>query len=213
MARKALQENSRVAKGKLKKWLYSAFLSFALILFIPNTGLAVGKGAHGPDIFVIQGMLKSLGSYSGQIHGHYDELTVRGVKHFQKKHGLPVTGSVDKRTFQSIVYSYDHVKWVLHAVKAEEQAKAKKEARVKAKDKTATTVVLVTETVMATAHLAKIMVMAMADQAKTTEMATATVRQAKIMAQAMRTTKAQEKINRIDQKRFVSLKGQAFFCL
>ncbi|MED2818139.1 peptidoglycan-binding domain-containing protein, partial [Brevibacillus porteri] len=101
---------SLMKTGKVKKILGAAFLSATLMFSLPHTGQAVGKGAHGPDIYVIQGMLKSLGSYSGQINGYYDDVTVRGVKHYQKKHGLPVTGNVDNRTFQSIVYSYDSVK-------------------------------------------------------------------------------------------------------
>ncbi|MED1782221.1 peptidoglycan-binding domain-containing protein, partial [Brevibacillus fortis] len=96
--------------GKVKKIIGAAILSVTLMFSLPHTGLAVGKGAHGPDIYVIQGMLKSLGSYSGQINGYYDDVTVRGVKHYQKKHGLPVTGNVDNRTLQSIVYSYDSIK-------------------------------------------------------------------------------------------------------
>ncbi|MFF0913491.1 peptidoglycan-binding domain-containing protein, partial [Brevibacillus sp. NPDC003359] len=101
---------SLMKTGKVKKIIGAALLSVTLMFSLPHTGLAVGKGAHGPDIYVIQGMLKSLGSYSGQINGYYDDVTVRGVKHYQKKHGLPVTGNVDNRTFQSIVYSYDNIK-------------------------------------------------------------------------------------------------------
>ncbi|WP_314302756.1 peptidoglycan-binding domain-containing protein, partial [Brevibacillus parabrevis] len=100
---------SREAVGKIRKVFSSCFLALALLFFIPGTGLAVGKGAQGPDVYVIQGMLKSLGSYSGQINGYYDDVTARGVKHFQKKHGLPATGSVDKRTLNRMVYSYDRV--------------------------------------------------------------------------------------------------------
>ncbi|WP_035317331.1 peptidoglycan-binding domain-containing protein, partial [Brevibacillus sp. CF112] len=100
---------SRETKGKIRKVFSLCVLALALLFFIPNTGLAVGKGAQGPDVYVIQGMLKSLGSYSGQINGYYDDVTVSGVKHFQKKHGLPATGSVDKRTMQRMVYAYDRV--------------------------------------------------------------------------------------------------------
>jgi len=99
--------------GRLKKWLgiagkwfVVAALAIAMTVSMPKTSLAVGKGAHGPDVYVIQGMLKALGSYSGQITGHYNQATVRGVKYYQKKHGLPVTGTVDKRTFTSLVYAY-----------------------------------------------------------------------------------------------------------
>ncbi|WP_372631365.1 peptidoglycan-binding protein [Cohnella sp.] len=92
--------------GIAGKWFVVAALAIAITVSMPKTSLAVGKGAHGPDVYVIQGMLKALGSYSGPITGHYNQATVRGVKYYQKKHGLPVTGTVDKRTFTSLVYAY-----------------------------------------------------------------------------------------------------------
>jgi len=92
--------------GIAGKWFVVAALAIAMTVSMPKTSLAVGKGAHGPDVYVIQGMLKAIGSYSGPITGHYNQATVRGVKYYQKKHGLPVTGTVDKRTFTSLVYAY-----------------------------------------------------------------------------------------------------------
>jgi hypothetical protein len=92
--------------GIARKWFVVAALAIAMTVSMPKTSLAVGKGAHGPDVYVIQGMLKAIGSYSGPITGHYNQATVRGVKYYQKKHGLPVTGTVDKRTFTSLVYAY-----------------------------------------------------------------------------------------------------------
>ncbi|WP_415839974.1 peptidoglycan-binding domain-containing protein, partial [Paenibacillus endophyticus] len=65
-------------------------------------------------------MLKSLGSYSGPIDGYYGASTVRGVKYYQKKHGLPATGSVDVKTLQSISYSYADLK---ASMKAKSKAK------------------------------------------------------------------------------------------
>ncbi|WP_415782929.1 peptidoglycan-binding domain-containing protein, partial [Bacillus manliponensis] len=97
-------------KGAGKKRIGTLLLAFMLVLSMPATSLAVGKGAKGPDIYVIQGMLKSIGSYAGSISGVYDDTTVAGVKYYQKKHGLPVTGVVDDRTFQSITYTYSNIK-------------------------------------------------------------------------------------------------------
>ncbi|MEH6994530.1 peptidoglycan-binding domain-containing protein, partial [Neobacillus drentensis] len=99
----------------LGKSIGTFVLALILLLSMSTVSLAVGKGAHGPDVYVIQGMLKSLGSYSGNINGDYDNVTVRGVKYFQKQHGLPKTGSVDSRTLQSIIYSYSNLKTPLPA--------------------------------------------------------------------------------------------------
>ncbi|MGM0839480.1 MAG: peptidoglycan-binding domain-containing protein [Bacillota bacterium] len=71
---------------------------------MPSVSSAVGKDANGLDVYVIQGMLNSIGSYAGKIHGKYDGTTVQGVKYFQKKHGLPVTGAVDNKTFEYYLY-------------------------------------------------------------------------------------------------------------
>ncbi|NSW36948.1 peptidoglycan-binding protein, partial [Bacillus sp. Xin1] len=97
----------------LGKSIGTFVLALILLISMSTVSLAVGKGAHGPDVYVIQGMLKSLGSYSGNINGDYDSPTVRGVKYFQKQHGLPETGSVDSRTLQSIIYSYSNLKSLL----------------------------------------------------------------------------------------------------
>lgn len=85
-------------------------LACSLWTWVPSISFAVGKDTSGPDVFVIQGMLKSLGSYSGEINGYFNDATVQGVKYFQEKHGLPVTGSVDDRTLESITYAYSKMK-------------------------------------------------------------------------------------------------------
>ncbi|NOU97700.1 hypothetical protein GC093_31390, partial [Paenibacillus sp. LMG 31456] len=43
------------------RYLGTMLLAIALLLCMPNVSWAVGKGANGPDVFVIQGVLKSLG--------------------------------------------------------------------------------------------------------------------------------------------------------
>ncbi|MBD3922631.1 hypothetical protein H8B09_28145 [Paenibacillus sp. PR3] len=63
---------------KLGKYAVTIFLSAMLIFSLPSTMHAVGKGAKGPDVYVIQGMLKSLGSYSGPIDGKYYVLSEGG---------------------------------------------------------------------------------------------------------------------------------------
>ncbi len=93
------------------KSIRTVLLSLILVLGLSTSGFAFGKGSKGPDVFVVQGMLKSIGSYSGKITGHYNSLTVKGVRYFQKTHGLPITGAVDKATFESISYAYAVVKY------------------------------------------------------------------------------------------------------
>jgi hypothetical protein len=86
-------------------------LALLLLLSMSSVGNAVGKNAKGPDVYVIQGMLKSIGSYEGKINGKYNEATVKGVKYYQREHGLRVTGAVDSKTFESITYSYSKLKF------------------------------------------------------------------------------------------------------
>ena len=100
-----------ITKKALGKYIGVFALALMLVLSMSNVALAVGKGAQGPDVYVIQGMLKSLGSYEGKINGKFDRTTARGVKYYQKQHGLPVTGAVDNLTFQSITYSYSTLKF------------------------------------------------------------------------------------------------------
>ena len=100
-----------ITKKALAKYIGMFALVLMLTVSMSNVALAVGKGAQGPDVYVIQGMLKSLGSFEGKINGKYDQVTVRGVKYYQKQHGLPVTGAVDNLTFQSITYSYSTLKF------------------------------------------------------------------------------------------------------
>ncbi|WP_258234999.1 peptidoglycan-binding domain-containing protein, partial [Paenibacillus agaridevorans] len=92
------------------KYVSVAVITLALMFSLPQTTQAVGKKAKGPDVYVIQGMLKSIGSYAGPIDGYYGPQTVKGVKYYQKMHGLQVTGSVDAKTLQSITYSYSAAK-------------------------------------------------------------------------------------------------------
>ncbi|WP_251555295.1 peptidoglycan-binding domain-containing protein [Neobacillus muris] len=65
-------------KKSLGKGIGTSILALILMLSMSSVGLAVGKGDKGPDVYVIQGMLKELGSYSGGITGYYDSVTVRG---------------------------------------------------------------------------------------------------------------------------------------
>jgi len=90
----------------------AAAVVLGLIAFatVPAAAGAVGPGAAGPDVYAIQGMLKSLGSYAGEIDGVYGPLTKQGVAHFQRKYGLNATGVVDGDTLQAILWAYAELK-------------------------------------------------------------------------------------------------------
>ncbi|WP_281889167.1 CAP domain-containing protein [Paenibacillus sp. YYML68] len=90
----------------------SLLLLLVLLLSFTASGtvLAFGKGAQGPDVYAVQGMLKSLGYYSGSITGYYGSVTENGVKLFQKAYGLPQTGAVDGKTLESILWAYGNLK-------------------------------------------------------------------------------------------------------
>ncbi len=77
---------------------------------LPTQSNAFGKGAQGPDVFALQGMMKSLGFYAGSIDGKYGAQSEQGVKIFQRKYGLPITGAVDSKTLESILWAYAQLK-------------------------------------------------------------------------------------------------------
>ncbi|MEW9700238.1 CAP domain-containing protein [Paenibacillus sp. SI8] len=96
-------------QGK-RKHVWIVLICVALFFSTSTTAFAFGKGAKGPDVYAVQGMLKSLGYYGGPITGYYGSQTTAGVKAFQSKYGLPVTGNVDDQTLQSILWAYGNLK-------------------------------------------------------------------------------------------------------
>jgi N-acetylmuramoyl-L-alanine amidase len=55
-------------------------------------------GATGGDVYELQGRLKFLGYYNGNIDGDFGWQTLRGVKDFQYKFGMRVDGVVGPKT-------------------------------------------------------------------------------------------------------------------
>lgn len=55
-------------------------------------------GASGKDVFELQGRLKHLGYYNGNIDGDFGYQTVRAVKDFQYRFGMKVDGIVGSKT-------------------------------------------------------------------------------------------------------------------
>lgn len=58
----------------------------------------VRYGATGDDVYELQGRLKFLGYYNGNIDGAFGYQTLRGVKDFQYKFGMKVDGIVGPKT-------------------------------------------------------------------------------------------------------------------
>lgn len=84
-------------------------LCIILIFSFASEAAAFGAGAKGPDVYAVQGMLTSLGYFQGDITGYYGSKTKRAVQLFQKAKGLPVTGAVDDKTMQSILWAYGNL--------------------------------------------------------------------------------------------------------
>jgi uncharacterized YkwD family protein len=92
------------------KMLLILLIGGLLLTLFAAPVLGFGKGTQGPDVYAVQGMLKSLGFFSGTINGYYGKETERGVKLFQQRFNLPVTGAVDDKTLQSILWAYAQAK-------------------------------------------------------------------------------------------------------
>lgn len=60
------------------------------------------QGDSGDNVKDLQARLKQIGWYDPLIDGSYGETTVNGVRGFQKKREIPVTGEVDQRTLDRL---------------------------------------------------------------------------------------------------------------
>lgn len=74
-------------------------------------GKQISRGAHGPYIAMIQGMLFELSDSCGSIRkpsisGIWDESTAESIASFQKLCDLPVTGHCDKCTWKNLALHY-----------------------------------------------------------------------------------------------------------
>lgn len=101
------------SEHSIGKWRLLACLLALLLAVsgtIPHTANAFGSGTAGPDVYAMQGMLKSLGYYAGPIDGSFGPLTAAGVKAFQRQYGLSATGAVDSQTLESILWAYGNLK-------------------------------------------------------------------------------------------------------
>lgn len=95
-----------------RTYRFVIILVFCLMLNLGSLSVAnaFGKGAVGPDVFAVQAMLKSIGYYPGGIDGIYGTQTVQGVRLFQRKYGLAITGAVNDQTLKSLLWAYEVAK-------------------------------------------------------------------------------------------------------
>lgn len=60
------------------------------------------RGDRGKQVRQVQARLKQLRRYKGRVTGRYGLSTVTGVRGFQTKRRIPVTGEVDRRTLERL---------------------------------------------------------------------------------------------------------------
>lgn len=77
-------------------------IQFVRVAF-PTLNAAAANGARGTTATVIQEWL-SLNGLSVPVDGSFGSATEEAVKRFQKASGLPVTGSVDQRTLDRLMF-------------------------------------------------------------------------------------------------------------
>jgi len=68
---------------------------------VPGPAL-LEQGSTGDRVRNLQARLKQLAWYSGNITGSYGSVTAAGVRGFQVKRAIPVTGEVDQRTLDRL---------------------------------------------------------------------------------------------------------------
>jgi len=60
-------------------------------------------GTAGPSVERVQSVLKRLGFYKGEVSGRYDELTVEGVRAFQRDFGLAADGNINHSVWRALL--------------------------------------------------------------------------------------------------------------
>ncbi|OYN85426.1 peptidoglycan-binding protein [Parenemella sanctibonifatiensis] len=70
----------------------------------PTAGPAILKaGSRGPQVRELQARLRQLDWFVGQVTDLYGRTTTASVEGFQAKRGLPVSGAVDQKTWDTLV--------------------------------------------------------------------------------------------------------------
>ena len=94
-----------VATSHTQQVLYShAAKPFHGIMPWPAGGTLYRSPYYQPAVVPLQQRLRTLGYYTGSADGYYGSRTQQAVRNFQKRNGLPVTGTADPAT-QARLYS------------------------------------------------------------------------------------------------------------
>lgn len=80
--------------------------------FPEEPGYKIRPGDNSDIVAIIQFILRLLSTAYDGIEGLppsgvYDSATMNDVKHFQKMHNIPITGIVDRNTWNSLADAYD----------------------------------------------------------------------------------------------------------
>ncbi len=72
----------------------------------------IDKGEYSDIVAIVQFMLRTIANAYDQIDGIapdgvYGDATIKDIRTFQKMHGLPVTGRVDKATWDELADAYN----------------------------------------------------------------------------------------------------------
>lgn len=89
----------------------------ALDIF-PSADYVVKQGDRGLLVYIIEAILNDMSTKydnmtSLNVTGEFDESTVKAVKNFQNKIGLPQTGTVGSNTWNMLVRTAEHVNQTL----------------------------------------------------------------------------------------------------
>ncbi len=93
----------------MNKYLKILIVIFLIFCMCCVTVSALSKmGSMGDEVLDIQGALKSLGYYTGQIDGIYGTATKNAVIAFQRDNGLTADGIVGKATMNALGINSDN---------------------------------------------------------------------------------------------------------
>lgn len=82
--------------------------------FPEDDGYEISEGEYSDIVAIVQFMLRLLANAYDDIEGLppegvYNEATIKDIKAFQRSHRLPVTGIVDKATWNALAEAYNRL--------------------------------------------------------------------------------------------------------
>ncbi len=82
--------------------------------FPDEDGYEIDEGEYSDIVAIVQFMLRLLANVYDNIDGMppegvYNESTIKDIKAFQETHRLPVTGRVDKATWNALAEAYNRI--------------------------------------------------------------------------------------------------------